>query len=201
MAFNIKMDYNDIKKDLFNESKWLEDGHKIMSRIKNFQKLEKYLFDTINKFKEIDNPKIKDILSVETYLIKTSETTNDYIKNIKEKIKYFKSDFELDLENEKECENDNQNKVIIKDMMNDKELLENRKRELEDLYKTAGEIKYLMEDRGMKPTDEQQKVFDKLDNLKDQNLNNVNNNVEKKKEIDKKENNLKAKKKKKCIIY
>ena len=46
-----------------------------------------------------------------------------------------------------------------------------------------------MEDSGIKPTDEQQKVFDKLDILKGQYSNNINNNVEKPKEIDKKENN------------
>ena len=193
--------YNDIKSDLINEYKSLEKVNNIKSNIYNFEKLNKYLFDAINKFKEINDPKINEILSVETHLIKTSETTNDYIKTIKEKTKDFNSNFELDLENENESKNDYQNKELVLDLMNSKELFENRKREIENLNKTAEELKYIMKERGIKPTDEQQKVFDKLDNLKDQNENNINNKIEKPKEIDKKESNLKAKKKKKCIIF
>lgn len=193
--------YNDIKSDSFNESKSLEKGNNIKSNIYNFEKLDKYLFDAINKFKEINDPKIDEILSVETHLIKTSETTNDYIKTIKGKTKDFNSDFELDLENENEGKNDYQNKEIVLDLINHKELFENRRKEIENLNKTAEELKYIMKDRGIKPTDEQQKVFDKLDILKDQNENNINNNIEKPKETDKKENNLKSKKKKKCITF
>ena len=117
-----------------------------------------------------------------------------------EKTKCF-SEFELDYENEDESKNDNQNKELILDMNNNKELHENRRREIENLHKTAQLLKDVMEYQGIKPTDEQQELFDKVDNLNNQNLNNVNNNIEKPKVIDKKENNLKAKKKKKCIIF
>ena len=132
LANDINNYYNDIKNDSFNESKWLEKGRIIKSNIYNFEKLDKYLFDSLNKFKEIVDPKIDEILSVEALLIKTSEKTNDYIKTMKEKTKDFNGDFELDFENENEVKNDYQNKELVLDILNNQKLLENRRREFEN---------------------------------------------------------------------
>ena len=201
MANAIYNDYNDVKSNLFNEAKWLEKGRNIMSNINTFEKIDRYLLDTINKFKEIDDPKKDKILWVEPSLLGTSERTNDYIKTIKEKTKVYNRDFELNLENENEKEEKKGDPGLLMDIMFNKEILESRRREIENLRKMAGMIKDDMEYKGLKPTEEQQKVFDKIDNLNAQNVNNVNNNLEKPKEIDKEEKNIKPKKKKKCIIF
>ena len=142
-----------------------------------------------------------EFLRVEKSLQKTSEITNDYIKTIKEKTKVYDRNFELDLENENEKEEKKGDQGLVMDIMNNKEIIENRRREIENLHKMAGILKEDMEYKGLKPTEEQQKVFDKIDNLNAQNVNNVNNNLEKPKKIDREEKNIKPKKKKKCIIF
>ena len=200
MAGAILKDYNDVKNN-FDEAEWLKKGRDIMSNINTFEKIDRYLLDTINKFKEIDDPKKDKILWVEPSLLGTSERTNDYIKTIKEKTKVYNRDFELNLENENEKEEKKGDPGLLMDITNNKEILESRRREIENLRKMAGMIKDDMEYKGLKPTEEQQKVFDKIDNLNAQNVNNVNNNLEKPKEIDKEEKNIKPKKKKKCIIF
>lgn len=200
MAGAILKDYNDVKNN-FDEAEWLKKGRDIMSNINTFEKIDRYLLDTINKFKEIDDPKKDKILWVEPSLLGTSERTNDYIKTIKEKTKVYNRDFELNLENENEKEEKKGDPGLLMDIMFNKEILESRRREIENLRKMAGMIKDDMEYKGLKPTEEQQKVFDKIDNLNAQNVNNVNNNLEKPKEIDKEEKNIKPKKKKKCIIF
>ena len=106
----------------------------------------------------------------------------------------------MNLENENEKEEKKGDPGLLMDITNNKEILESRRREIENLRKMAGMIKDDMEYKGLKPTEEQQKVFE-IDNLNAQNVNNVNNKLEKPKEIDKEEKNIKPKKKKKCIIF
>lgn len=193
MASSIEKDYNEVKSDSFDESQWNLKGRNINLHIYNFHDLDSYLFNAINKFKEIKSPQLHEILLNEPLLIQNSEKTQNYIMAILEKTKYFRVD--LEIENEVKKKND---EFFLIPTMSIQEIRENRRREIENLSKAAKELKDNMEYLGLKPTDEQQKTFDEIEKL---NVQNVNNNLENPKEIDKKETNLKETKKKKCIIF
>ena len=82
--------------------------------------------------------------------------------------------------------------------MIDQKVLEKRKKDYEGLNKIAKDLKEVMGSIGLNPTDEEEKVFDKIDEIKDQY---VNNNYKKTKKIDKKKKKIPHKKKKKYIIF
>ena len=94
---------------------------------------------------------------------------------------------------EKKKEEKIQNKGFIIEELIDQKVLEKRKKDYENLNKIAKNLKDVMGNNGINPTDEEEKVFDKIDEIKDQY---VNNNFEKPKQIDKQKKKFHTKRKK-----
>ena len=81
------------------------------------------------------------------------------------------------------------------DLNNLKEIQEQRNKEIETLKMTSQILKDIINNQGMNPTNEQQQLFDKIDQIK------IENVIKEANQNDKEEKNKKAKKKKKCIIF
>ena len=79
---------------------------------------------------------------VEILLDKTKDSTIHQIKAIKEKTQSFELNIEMNKNNEEEDDNEiPQQQEVILDLMNNKEVLEQRRKELEGIHKTAALLK------------------------------------------------------------
>ena len=79
---------------------------------------------------------------VEILLDKTKDSTIHQIKAIKEKTQSFELNIEMNKNNEEEDDNEiPQQQEVILDLMNNKEVLEQRRKELEGIHKTAAILK------------------------------------------------------------
>ena len=150
--------------------KWEREKTKIMGDINSYEKTKNDLKNLIEEYKSnfVEESKNSETLSVvEPFLEEEESTSQEYIKVIKETAKKFHdSNFEMDDENGDKNE-------IVDGLFNEKMDLEQRKiimerdkKELNDLTVSANQLKYFMENMGLEPTQEQQQLFDKVNNFK-----------------------------------
>ena len=170
---------------------WSKKGRKITLNISTFIKLNNYLLNTVIACKDensqIDQEFKDRVLGVETNITNYSQNTLSNIQKINEKRKKFESNFEM-------SSNDFEENNL-------KEIQEQRNKELENLKMTSQILKDIINNQGMNPTNEQQQLFDKIDQIKIENVNVNEYNIKEANQNVKEEKNKKAKKKKKCIIF
>jgi hypothetical protein len=136
----IKNNYEKIIKEDYTDKNWERDGRAVNNSINTFKKLYTDLTNKVNYVKE--NSLIKNdstITKVEEALESAKKTTLQYIQAINEKTKYYNNDFELT--SPQDSEPAPQQQEIVMDLMNNKEVLENRRKELENIHKTAAILK------------------------------------------------------------
>ena len=136
----IKNNYEKIIKEDYTDKNWERDGRAVNNSINTFKKLYTDLTNKVNYVKE--NSLIKNdstISKVEEALESAKKTTLQYIQAINEKTKYYNNDFELT--SPQDSEPAPQQQEIVMDLMNNKEVLENRRKELENIHKTAAILK------------------------------------------------------------
>ena len=155
----ISSDYNKVKNTNFDERSWKTQGAKIKSNIASFQRLYKFLSDAVaNDSNNSDTiKKIKDGLE-------TEKKTIGLIQSINDKTRYYNQDTELvPAVEERDEVGQQQNQQIVMDLMNNKEVLENRRKELEDIHQTAA----LLKDTTDKMAQDVHRQGEMLDNIED----------------------------------
>ena len=110
--------------------------------MRNFEKLMKDLNKKIEYAKNecMNNYDINNIVEkVENELQNAQANIEPMLGVIKEKVKTYACDFQLAVNNEEEKEDKGQE--LVMDLMNNKDILMERRKNLEDIHKTAAQMK------------------------------------------------------------
>ena len=166
----------------------IKDLKKIHPYILRYENSKKAIEELLKEF-EINK---EDSLENEIYLVKEflEELKKNTIENFIQTIKGLPEYKEIE-----EMEGGTKNEVVEFDLYNSKEVREKKRKDIEELNNLSKKIKDIMNDKGMEITVEQQKVFNAIENM------NQNDNIkieEKSEPIN--QNIPKKKKKKKCLI-
>ena len=137
----IKNSYEKIIKEDYTDKNWERDGRTVTNNINAFKKLYTDLTNKVNYVRE--NSLIKNegtVIKVEEALENAKKTTLQYIQAINEKTKYYNNNFEMagPVANDEPAPAQQE---IVMDLMNNREMLENRRKELESIHKTAAILK------------------------------------------------------------
>ena len=142
-AKQVETDYNKLIDETFDENQWRKEGQKIQSNIKKFEKTLKELTNNVQNSKDNGTASQNTISKIDEELKKINQKEVGMIKAIREKIENYASFDENDNNNNQE-ENDDQEEQkqeLVLDLMNNKEILEQRRKELQDIHKTSAMIK------------------------------------------------------------
>ena len=142
-AKQVETDYNKLIDETFDENQWRKEGQKIKSNIKKFEKTLKELTNNVQNSKDNGTASQNTISKIDEELKKINQKEVGMIKAIREKIENYPSFDENDNNNNQE-ENDDQEEQkqeLVLDLMNNKEILEQRRKELQDIHKTSAMIK------------------------------------------------------------
>ncbi len=122
---------------------WKRQGSKIRGEINNFSKIKNDLTQKVNIARE--NPLSENekttITQIDNLLEKAKNITESQIDAINEKIKYFNNDDDIDNSPSQEPNSDNPNQETLMNLMSNKEVLEQRRKDLENIHKTAAILK------------------------------------------------------------
>ena len=131
--------------ELFQENEWKKNGSKINSKIKEFKNLKNYLENAVDEEKSMKKNE-KNIKVIENYLIDLKNNIEPLIYQIQEKVKYYQLEESLDeKQNNESNDSQNQDNLLIQDLAKDQEILEERRKQLEEAYETSAQIKDLSE--------------------------------------------------------
>ena len=170
--------------DEYKETDWKKDGRKINLNIKNLDKLKNELKNKLVDEKLI-NKGDSNLDKIEEYLQEVEERIVPLAYKINEKTKYF------NLEDESQTtvasQNQPQGEMLIQDLANNKEVLEERRKQLESIHQTSAKIKD-MTDTMAKQLDEQGAILDDIEanvNVAEDNANKAKEEITKADEISK----------------
>ena len=170
--------------DEYKETDWKKDGRKINLNIKNLDKFKNELKNKLVDEKLI-NKGDSNLDKIEEYLQEVEERIVPLAYKINEKTKYF------NLEDESQTtvasQNQPQGEMLIQDLANNKEVLEERRKQLESIHQTSAKIKD-MTDTMAKQLDEQGAILDDIEanvNVAEDNANKAKEEITKADEISK----------------
>lgn len=170
--------------DEYKENDWKKDGRKINLNIKNLDKVKNELKNKLVDEKLI-NKGDSNLDKIEEYLQEVEERIVPLAYKINEKTKYF------NLEDESQTtvasQNQPQGEMLIQDLANNKEVLEERRKQLESIHQTSAKIKD-MTDTMAKQLDEQGAILDDIEanvNVAEDNANKAKEEITKADEISK----------------
>lgn len=136
----IKNSYDKIVKEDYTDKNWERDGRTVTNTINTYKKLYDDLTNKVNYVKENSLVKNEGTVSkVEEALESAKKTTLQYIQAINEKTRYYNNDFEMNSPSVEEPAPAQQE--VVMDLMNNREVLEKRREELESIHKTAAILK------------------------------------------------------------
>jgi t-SNARE complex subunit (syntaxin) len=139
----IKKHYNKIKADTYDEKDWKKDSKSVTKDIKDFEKKLELMKNYVDNNDDDQNvQKFQDEIN-------KSSSIEEMVDEIKEKTKDYNIPTEMaDLEgggdNNNDDDDENQaqeQKDIVIDLMANKEILDQRRKDLENIHKTSGMIK------------------------------------------------------------
>ena len=139
----IKKHYNKIRADTYDEKDWKKDSKSVTKDIKDFEKKLELMKNYVDNNDDDQNvQKFQDEIN-------KSSSIEEMVDEIKEKTKDYNIPTEMaDLEgggdNNNDDDDENQaqeQKDIVIDLMANKEILDQRRKELENIHKTSGMIK------------------------------------------------------------
>ena len=170
--------------DEYKETDWKKDGRKINLNIKNLDKVKNELKNKLVDEKLI-NKGDSNLDKIGEYLQEVEERIVPLAYKINEKTKYF------NLEDESQTtvasQNQPQGEMLIQDLANNKEVLEERRKQLESIHQTSAKIKD-MTDTMAKKLDEQGAILDDIEanvNVAEDNANKAKEEITKADEISK----------------
>ena len=143
-AKQVETDYNKLQDLDYGEEEWKKDGMKINSNMLKFENSLKELTRDLQIAKDNGTASQNTISKIEDDLEKINEKNVDMVKAMREKIENYDTNFNEEDNNNKE-ENDEQEgeqkQELVLDLMNNEEILQQRRKELQDIHKTSAMIK------------------------------------------------------------
>ena len=140
----VKKDYQKVINDSFTENNWNDEGRKITLNMRNFENIVKDLGKKIDYLQNADI-EINDIEStikkVESEIYNAKTNIEPMIEKIRAKVKTYACDFELAASQEEQKIKEEKGQEILQDLMNNKDVLMERRKNLEDIHKTAANLK------------------------------------------------------------
>ena len=194
----IKKDHARLIKEDFGEQEWRKEGKRIDMNIKKFEKMLKDVKRNLENAKDNGSANEESIATVEEGLEKIKDTTETQVEQMKEKIGNFDVNFEMENKDEENGneEDEQQQGQITMNLMNNAEMLNQRKKELQEIHKTSALIKDTTDIMAQKLNEQ----ADLLDNV-EAHVNKAEDNVEKaNKEINKANELSKSNNKRLCCI-
>ena len=157
--------------DDYDETTWKNEGRTINSDLTNFQNTRKYIEEKIEEEKRIKGTD-ENLQMIEEYL----ETVNNEIvplaDEIYQKTKYYTLPQE-ETYNEDNNVNVPQGNLLVQDLANNQEVLQERKKQLEQIVETSAKIKDMsdamvkqLNDQGVILDDAEAKVIESEENAK-----------------------------------
>ena len=136
----IKNSYDKIVKEDYTDKNWERDGRTVTNTINTYKKLYDDLSNKVNYVKENSLVKNEGTVSkVEEALESAKKTTLQYIQAINEKTRYYNNDFEMNSPSVEEPAPAQQE--VVTELIDNREVLEKRRKELESIHKTAAILK------------------------------------------------------------
>jgi t-SNARE complex subunit (syntaxin) len=139
----IKKDHARLIKEDFGEQEWRKEGKRIDMNIKKFEKMLKEVKRNLENAKDNGSANEESIATVEEGLEKIKDTTETQVEQMKDKIGNFDVNFEMENKDEENGneEDEQQQGQITMNLMNNAEMLNQRKKELQEIHKTSAIIK------------------------------------------------------------
>ena len=139
----IKKDHARLIKEDFGEQEWRKEGKRIDMNIKKFEKMLKEVKRNLENAKDNGSANEESIATVEEGLEKIKDTAETQVEQMKEKIGNFDVNFEMENKDEENGneEDEQQQGQITMNLMNNAEMLSQRKKELQEIHKTSALIK------------------------------------------------------------
>ena len=141
----IKKDYSKLMNPEFADKEWKKEGKKINANIKKYEKSLKDVSNKVEEAKENENISEENISKVDEGLDKIKDQFEPMVRAMREKIEQFTSIQEMD---ERDGSNDDepddgqqQQEQIEVNLMQNEEVLGQRRKELQEIHKTAALIK------------------------------------------------------------
>jgi len=141
----VKKDYNRLIKEDFGEQEWRKEGKKINNNIRKYEKMLKDVTRNLEKARDSEAASEDNITTVDEGLDKIRDQYEPMVRAMKEKINQFSIDLEMDEregqgENEQDDGQQEQEQIEV-NLMNNQEYLGQRRKELQEIHKTAALIK------------------------------------------------------------
>ena len=194
----IKKDHARLIKEDFGEQEWRKEGKRIDMNIKKFEKMLKEVKRNLENAKDNGSANEESISTVEEGLEKIKDTTETQVEQMKDKIGNFDVNFEMENKDEENGneEDEQQQGQITMNLMNNAEMLNQRGKALQEIYKTSALIKDTTDIMAQK-LNEQGEMLDNVE----AHVNKAEDNVEKAgKEINKANELSKSNNKRLCCI-
>lgn len=139
----IKKDHSRLIKEDFGEQEWRKEGKRIDMNIKKFEKMLKEVKRNLENARDNGSANEESIATVEEGLEKIRDTTETQVEQMKEKIGNFDVNFEMENKDEENGneEDEQQQGQVVMNLMNNAEMLSQRKKELQEIHKTSALIK------------------------------------------------------------
>lgn len=154
----VDIDFKKVMNDEYTETDWKKDGRKINLNIKNLDNVKSQMKNKIDEEKLV-NKEDTNIGKIEKYLQEVEDNIVPLTFKINEKTKYYN----LEEENQTSEEvNAPQGEMLIQDLANNKEVLDERRKNLEAIHQTSAKIKD-MSDSMAKQLDEQGAILDDIE--------------------------------------
>lgn len=141
----VKKDYNKLIKEDFGDQEWKKDGNKINNNLRKYEKMLKDVTRNLEQAKDSGSASEENITTVDEGLDKIRDQYEPMVRAMKEKINQFNIDMEMDEtdgpgENGQDDGQQEQEQVEV-NLMNNQEYLGQRRKELQEIHKTAALIK------------------------------------------------------------
>jgi hypothetical protein len=167
----IKDYYTTVMNDDYDETNWKNEGRTINLDINNFHSTRKYIEEKIEEEKRIKGTD-ENLQMIEEYLESVNNEILPLANEIYQKTKYYTLPQE---ESYNEDNNDNvpQGNLLVQDLANNQEVLQERKKQLEQIVETSAKIKDIsdamvkqLNDQGVILDDAEAKVKESEENAK-----------------------------------
>ena len=141
----VKKDYNKLIKEDFGDQEWKKDGNKINNNLRKYEKMLKDVTRNLEQAKDSGTASEENITTVDEGLDKIRDQYEPMVRAMKEKINQFNIDMEMDEkdgpgDNEQDDGQQEQEQIEV-NLMNNQEYLGQRRKELQEIHKTAALIK------------------------------------------------------------
>ena len=163
--------YTTVMNDDYDETNWKNEGRTINLDINNFHNTRKYIEEKIEEEKRIKGTD-ENLQMIEEYLESVNNEILPLANEIYQKTKYYTLPQE-DSYNEDNNDNIPQGNLLVQDLANNQEVLQERKKQLEQIVKTSAKIKDIsdamvkqLNDQGVILDDAENKVIESEENAK-----------------------------------